>query len=140
MTFSLRRTNELEIALLTALEYKVKVGASEYAKYYFLLRSMLCRSGLASDNLTTLNPLDVDGVKSLEKTMGCNVAGSYCCEKMMSDATEPFVRTRSKSVGDAAETMEDESGCVGCVNQNNLGGSLLKVPTHKVSLEHLVRL
>ena len=35
VTFSLSRTNELEIALLLALEYKVKVNASEYAKYYF---------------------------------------------------------------------------------------------------------
>lgn len=52
MTFSLHRTNELEIELLRTLKYKVKVEASEYAKYYFFLRSMLCRSGLVNDLLS----------------------------------------------------------------------------------------
>lgn len=52
MIFSLHRTNELEIELLRTLKYKVKVEASEYAKYYFFLRSMLCRSGLVNDLLS----------------------------------------------------------------------------------------
>lgn len=52
MTFSLHRTNELEIELLRTLKYKVKVEASEYAKYYFFLRSMLFRSGLVNELLS----------------------------------------------------------------------------------------
>lgn len=44
--FTLRRINELEIAVLQCLNFDVKVPASEYAKYYFLLRSMLIRSGM----------------------------------------------------------------------------------------------
>eukprot|EP00956_Cyclotella_meneghiniana_P036641 scaffold128246_cov20-Cyclotella_meneghiniana.AAC.1 len=146
MTFSLQRTNELEIALLTALQYKVKVGASEYAKYYFLLRSMLCRSGLASDNLKNLSPLDVDGVKSLEKTMGCNIVANssyYYCNETLLGTAKPFVRSRSKSMGDAIERKtcsNDESGCSsGCVNPSS-GGSSPKMPVHKVSLEHLIRM
>ena len=59
--FSLQRINELEIAVLSALSYDVKVPASEYAKYYFLLRSMLIKSGLGSDELQSMNPLDVEG-------------------------------------------------------------------------------
>lgn len=45
-SFSLRRINELELHLLKHLNFDVRVGASEYAKYYFLIRSMLVRGGL----------------------------------------------------------------------------------------------
>mmetsp|Transcript_43594 Transcript_43594/g.105713 ORF Transcript_43594/g.105713 Transcript_43594/m.105713 type:complete len:198 (-) Transcript_43594:74-667(-) len=48
-SFTLRRINQLEIELLKVLRFDVKVPASEYAKYYFLLRSMLIKSGLADD-------------------------------------------------------------------------------------------
>uniref|UniRef100_A0A7S1BXU3 WW domain-containing protein n=1 Tax=Corethron hystrix TaxID=216773 RepID=A0A7S1BXU3_9STRA len=65
-SFTLQRINDLEIAILNALKYCVKVPASEYAKYYFLLRSMLARSGLGSDDLTSASPLDVDSVKKFE--------------------------------------------------------------------------
>lgn len=64
--FSLQRINELEIAVLSVLNYMVKVPASEYAKYYFLLRSMLIKSGLGSDELKTSNPLDVEGARKLQ--------------------------------------------------------------------------
>jgi Cyclin, N-terminal domain len=65
--FSLARINELEIAVLNALEYKTKVVASEYAKYYFLLRSMLIKSGLGGDDMKTMNPLDIEGAKRLQQ-------------------------------------------------------------------------
>ena len=45
-SFSLQRTNALELAVLTNLDFNVRVGASEYAKYYFLTRTMLSRSGM----------------------------------------------------------------------------------------------
>ncbi|GMH54539.1 hypothetical protein TL16_g01694 [Triparma laevis f. inornata] len=50
-SFTLQRINELELAMLNALRYDVKVKASEYAKYYFLLRSMLMKSGLGGDHV-----------------------------------------------------------------------------------------
>lgn len=127
MTFTLQRTNELEIALLTALEYKVKVGASEYAKYYFLLRSMLCRSGLANDNLTSMNPLDTHGMKSLEGT------GASFCDL---GVTKPFLRSRSKSFGDLEKREEEEEAAS---DSTYVGGSL-RMLSHKISLEHLVRM
>jgi len=49
------------------LNYKVKVPASEYAKYYFLLRSFLIKSGLGGDTLKTSHPLDVEGAKRLQQ-------------------------------------------------------------------------
>lgn len=64
--FSLQRINELEIALLTTLDYEVKVPAGEYAKYYFLLRSMLIKSGLGGENMKASDPLDVEGAKRLQ--------------------------------------------------------------------------
>jgi hypothetical protein len=63
----LQRTNQLELAVLNTLHFKVKVPASEYAKYYFLLRSMLIKSGLAGENLGSLDPLDVEGARRLQQ-------------------------------------------------------------------------
>jgi hypothetical protein len=45
--FSLQRINELELAVLTCLRFAVTIQASEYAKYFFLLRTMMIRGGLA---------------------------------------------------------------------------------------------
>jgi hypothetical protein len=45
-SFTLRRINDLELGLLKSLNFDVKVPASVYAKYYFLIRTMLLRSGL----------------------------------------------------------------------------------------------
>ena len=44
----------------------VSVLASEYAKYYFLLRSMLIKSGLGSEDLTSMSVLDVEGARRLQ--------------------------------------------------------------------------
>lgn len=64
--FDLHRVNELELALLSALEYSVKVPASEYAKYYFHLRSMMARLGFHKNSNSMLMPLDIRGAKKLE--------------------------------------------------------------------------
>merc|ERR1712150_157648 len=64
---TLERINELEKNMLSCLEYKIKVSSSEYAKYYFLLRSMLQRSGLSGEDLENLKPLDVENARRLEQ-------------------------------------------------------------------------
>lgn len=46
--FSLQRINELERAILQCLNFAVVIPASEYAKYYYLLRSMMIRGGLGA--------------------------------------------------------------------------------------------
>jgi Cyclin, N-terminal domain len=53
--FSLQRINQLEIALLTSLNFRVEVAASEYAKYYFLIRTMLIRSGMLDHDPSLLS-------------------------------------------------------------------------------------
>ncbi|CAM9972687.1 unnamed protein product [Discosporangium mesarthrocarpum] len=63
-SFTLVRINQLEVAVLEALKYNVKVQASEYAKYYFHLRSMCVRSGLAGVKVA-LHPLNIKGVRAL---------------------------------------------------------------------------
>jgi Cyclin, N-terminal domain len=62
-TFTLGRINQLELALLKSLNFNVKVPASEYAKYYFLIRGMLMKSGLLNEQ----DRLDGKGAKNLEK-------------------------------------------------------------------------
>jgi len=46
VNFTLQRINELERAVLFFLNFEVKVLASEYAKYYFLIHSLLFQNGL----------------------------------------------------------------------------------------------
>ena len=48
--FSLQRINQLELAVLGNLHFRTAIPASEYAKYYFLIRTMLIRSGLLGNN------------------------------------------------------------------------------------------
>jgi hypothetical protein len=56
--FTLRRINQLELELLKCLKFDVKVAASEYAKYYFLIRTMLLRSGLVKEDEKPLQKRD----------------------------------------------------------------------------------
>lgn len=64
-SFTLKRINELELALLDVMGYSVKVSASDYAKYYFHLRSYCVRLGLSHD-LESLAPLNLAGARKLE--------------------------------------------------------------------------
>jgi Cyclin, N-terminal domain len=129
--FSLQRVNELEIAVLSALEYKVKVPASEYAKYYFLLRSMLIKSGLGSEDLTTMNPLDVEGAKQLQ-----HVSAQYQVTIAALSDRRRAERGRCKSAGAAttangsAEGSHAHSTAASVVPGNQRRG--------KVGLEHMV--
>ena len=129
VTFSLSRTNELEIALLRALEYKVKVNASEYAKYYFLLRGMLCRSGLASDDLSKLQPLKKRG-SEVTTTTAINSS-----DAVTSSISKLSLKERSKSYGYAiVKKQGDASG------QDAAIEAPPESPSHRASLEQIVRM
>ena len=128
VTFSLSRTNELEIALLRALEYKVKVNASEYAKYYFLLRGMLCRSGLASDDLSKLQPLKKRGSE-------VTTANNSSDGGVTSSISKLSLKERSKSYGYAVVKKQgDTSG------QDAAVEAPPESPSHRASLEQIVRM
>lgn len=70
------------------MNYSVKVLASEYAKYYFLMRSMLIKSGLGGKE--ALTPLDVKGAKRLQ-----HLSSLY----QSSTSASGYSAIRSKSVG-----------------------------------------
>ena len=112
VVFTVQRINELELAMLNALKYNVKVLASEYAKYYFLTRSMMIRSGLASQDIMTSSPLDMEGAKKLEFQSTNNKA---MCKPIS-------LTNRSKSVGEVDRT------------------SMLKHASDSVSLEQVVKM
>ena len=60
-SFTIQRVNQLEVALLSVLRFDVRVPASEYAKYYFLIRTMLFRGGkLSSEASPNVPPVPVD--------------------------------------------------------------------------------
>jgi hypothetical protein len=115
--FSIKRTNELELGVLSALQYMVKVPASEYAKYYFLLRSMLIKSGLGIDDLkTSTDPLDVEGARRLQQVSALYQSSALMAQRGAASATKmiPLRRPgRSKSVGDKSALDGAAKGKVG---------------------------
>lgn len=74
-SFDLQRVNALELTMLEALRYFIKVSAGEYAKYYFLLRSMVVKlgvgQGVGADLVKggaagMIKPLDIAGARKLQ--------------------------------------------------------------------------
>jgi hypothetical protein len=65
-SFTLRRINKLELAVLKCLNFIVRVPASEYAKYYFLIRCMLMKSGDLNEVGDSEKSLDMEELKNLE--------------------------------------------------------------------------
>lgn len=130
MHFSLQRINELELAMLNCLKFDVKVPAGEYAKYYFLLRSMMIRSGLASgEDLSTMRPLDVKSARKLEvlsanfRVPGDSYGGKTKIERPVADSR----RSKSYSEVDSRTRSPD-------------GGKTTGMSPVKVSLEQVVHL
>lgn len=65
--FNLERINALEVAVLRALRFSIKVTAGGYAKYYFLLRSMISQLGLdGNERDKDMAPLDMVGARQLQ--------------------------------------------------------------------------
>jgi hypothetical protein len=106
----------LELAVLHALTFQVKVPASEYAKYYFLLRSMLIKSGLGGDDMNTLDPLDVLGARKLQQ-----VSAQFESISRRKSSVQLELTNRSKSM-------------TAVVAAKHNGGP------NKVSLENLVKM
>ena len=65
-SYDLSRVNALELAMLEALKYFIRVTAGEYAKYYFHLRSMMVRLGLHGSEPNYIKPLDLAGARRLQ--------------------------------------------------------------------------
>ena len=63
-SFDLQRVNDLERTMLEILSYRIKVSASEYAKYYFHLRAMMARLSLNRTNSSA--PLDLRSARKLQ--------------------------------------------------------------------------
>jgi hypothetical protein len=111
VSFTLQRINQLELSVLHALTFQVKVPASEYAKYYFLLRSMLIKSGLGGDEMGSLNPLDVMGARRLQQ-----VSAQF--ESLSVTKSKTALQHRSKSM----HRVQDKSNA------------------NKAGLEHVVKM
>ena len=139
--FQLSRINELEIAVLSSLQYKVKVPASEYAKYYFLLRSMLIKSGLGSDDMKAINPLDVEGAKQLQ-----HISSQYQASVALMSDRQKLALGRSKTTGGSHEIQAQFSVDGSTYSDSSNSSTPLTSPTSekqqrsKVGLEHMVQL
>ena len=65
-SFDLARVNALECAVLDTLKYDVRVSASNYAKYYFHIRSMMTLLGYHRSEINSLRPLDIQKAKQMK--------------------------------------------------------------------------
>jgi hypothetical protein len=65
-SFDLQRVNDLELIMLDTLKYQIRVPASEYAKYYFHLRSLMTKLNRAASAFDKAVPLDLKGAKRLQ--------------------------------------------------------------------------
>eukprot|EP01038_Epipyxis_sp_PR26KG_P011696 gene11696-15659_t len=119
-SFDLHRVNTLELAMLDALKYIIRVSASEYAKYYFHLRSMMSRLGLHENEANWITPLDVAGARKLQLST----------EKYQLTATLTPRRVKS-----TAYEMSDMS----LIRMRSDGGSsYLEASHHLIGLEELI--
>lgn len=67
-SYNLLRVNNLERAMLEVLRYDVVISASNYARYYFNLRSMMMILGLQRSEVSKVKPLDKSKANILELT------------------------------------------------------------------------
>jgi len=126
--FTLQRVNQLELILLKSLGFDVRVPASEYAKYYFLIRTMLMRSGLIAG---AAQPLGKEEAKGLE-----NRTSQYQDSKLGGDASAKHDR-RTQSMHDYSWLDKTSSPTDVSAERSTSppGGPVLK---DKVSLEQIV--
>ena len=89
--FSLKRINELELAVLACLNFAVAIPGSEYAKYYYLLRSMMIRGGL-------LDPFAAKQQLSTDSTIRLQDRTKHYEDSIAHHAEEENPRRRVRSV------------------------------------------
>lgn len=117
--FTISRINELELALLKSLKHNVKVPASEYAKYYFLIRNMLLGSGLVKEDKEPLSKREgSQELGNLNKQLFGPIATNECRDR----------RTKSMDGKMLKDMLEKET--------SNFDNSKLKDPVY---LKQLVR-
>jgi Cyclin, N-terminal domain len=126
--FTLQRVNQLELVLLKSLSFDVRVPASEYAKYYFLIRTMLLRSGLLEG---AAKPLCKEEAKLLE-----NRTSQYQDSKLNQQRDR-----RTKSMFDytcmSFVDNDNNESCSQYQPEGEQGGPVLK---DQVCLEQLVNM
>jgi len=70
-SYSLKRINELEVALLELIEYNVRISSSTYAKYYFQLRAIGKEMGIYSSEESEAEALNsLDAIRLETATFG----------------------------------------------------------------------
>jgi len=107
-SFDLNRVNDLELCLLSTLKYYIKVSASEYAKYYFHLRSMMIKLRYHANELQRLQPLNVTDAKKLQLTS----------ERMQNESEQTTLRRKWRSVQESLDRISLSSDKIGDTNKH----------------------
>ena len=83
--------------MLEILRYRIKVSASEYAKYYFHLRSMMTRLGIIRGDAST-KPLDLIGARRLQLATETLESTSIASKEGSGVETRPRSSTNARAV------------------------------------------
>ena len=109
--------------MLDALKYVIRVSASEYAKYYFHLRSMMVKLGLQETDQNFIRPLDIAGARKLQLST----------EKYEEVTNlQQFTRRRHHSMHEGIDLLQLERGLT---ENYDLTGHALRSP---VGLEQII--
>lgn len=124
-SFDLNRVNSLELAVLEALKYNIKVSAGEYAKYYFHIRSNMVRLGLMKSEPNYIQPLNFQDAKKLQ----------ICTERYEMLSTKP--KRRHHSIHEVILPTSTDSSSTICESKSEKVSSSSGNNKNKVSLNLL---
>lgn len=97
--FNLKRINELECAMLEALDFVIKVPAGEYARYYFHARSIATKLGYKNTDINTITPLTWNDAQRLQLS-----TEKYLNAKKSEDLAPKSARPRGKTMLSSEQT------------------------------------
>lgn len=135
-SFTLKRINQLELTMLDVLGYNVKVSASDYAKYYFHLRSYCVRLGLTHD-LWSLEPLNLAGAKKLE-TLSEEYEQASQATATMKRRCVSMPSSLLSDIRDTLGTPEPESASIEQIVHMRIVEAGETTPTHTGPPQHQV--
>ena len=147
--FDLKRVNELELTMLDAFNYEVKVSASDYAKYYFQLRSLIARLKFSKNSLyedkdsEALMGSQSPGPDQLDSTLGLmplDLMGAkklqLATERYESKQTSDYNMKRRNTVDYSYEVKGLESVPVPLAIRRNQSDAMDSAGHHHVAMEH----
>ena len=123
---TLQRINELERRMLEVLRYNVRVGASEYTKYYFSLRELVTTLRLPGCELRPGGAAMMRPLKSVDAAKLAELTDRYAKRSLVTSHAPVSILKRSKSENDADGEGSKNSNAIASVDEFVGDGSVTR--------------